>query len=75
MTYGLGTLYLTTISIRNQSVYVLPSDFASIGDTFRLAVGIIHQDNVVRDMRVVSEMLQPLPGNFILHIHICMYMQ
>ena len=62
LTYGLGTLYLTTVSSKNQSVYALPADFASISGDLRLAFGVIPHDNVVRDILVVSEILQPLPG-------------
>ena len=62
LTYGLGTLYLTTVSSRNQSVYVFPADFASIGDDSVLAFGVITHPDVVRDVTVVSEVLQPLPG-------------
>lgn len=62
LTYGLGTLYLTTESSKNQSVYVFPADFASISGDLRLAFGVIPHDNVVRDILVVSEILQPLPG-------------
>ena len=62
LTYGLGTLYLTTVSSRNQSVYVFPADFASIDKEFTLAFGVIPHRDVVRDVTIVSEMLQPLPG-------------
>ena len=62
LTYGLGTLYLTTVSSRNQSVYVFPADFASIDNDFVLAFGVIPHRDVVRDVTVVSDMLQPLPG-------------
>lgn len=63
LTYGFGTLFLTTtVSSKNQSVYVFPADFASISDEFTLAFGEIPHDNVVRDLLVVSEILQPLPG-------------
>ena len=67
LTYGLGTLYLTTISSSSQSVYVLPANFAGFGtivddESIELAFGVIPQDNVVRDICVVSEILQPLPG-------------
>ena len=67
LTYGLGTLYLTTISSSSQSIYVFPANFARVAgridDDLRIAFGVIPQENVVRDLRVVSEMLQPLPGN------------
>ena len=76
MAYGLGTLYLTTIASTSQSVYVFPSNFAniteSIGDGFKIAFGVIPQDHIVRDMCVVSRMLQPLPGDCI-HIYIRTY--
>ena len=62
LTYGLGTLYLTTVSSRNQSVHVFPADFASIDKKFILAFGVIPHRDVVRDVTVVSDMLQPLPG-------------
>ena len=62
LTYGLGTLYLTTESVKNQSVYAIPADFASISGDLRLAFGVIPHDNIVRDIFVVSEILQPLPG-------------
>ena len=67
LTYGLGTLYLTTISSTSQSVYVIPADFASFhsitGDRkLTPAFGIIPQTDVVRDICVVSDILQPLPG-------------
>jgi hypothetical protein len=62
LSYGLGALYLTTISSSSQSVYVLPADFAStISGNVEVAFGVIPQTDVVRDIRVVSEMLQPLP--------------
>ena len=67
LTYGLGTLYLTTISSSSQSVYVIPADFANFhlitGDhKLTPAFGIIAQTDVVRDICVVSDILQPLPG-------------
>ena len=64
LTYGLGTLYLTIVSSKNQSVYVFPADFASISGDLTLAFGVIPHDNVVRDILVVSEILQPLPGEY-----------
>ena len=66
LTYGLGTLYLTTISNSAQSVYVIPADFPSfasiISESVTLAFGVIPQADVVRDICVVSDTLQPLPG-------------
>ena len=46
----------------SQSVYVFPANFASISNDFRVAFGVIPQDDMVRDVVVVSELLQPLPG-------------
>jgi hypothetical protein len=69
LTYGLGTLYLTTISTSSQSIYVFPADFASftsiIGDSVKMAFGVIPQADVVRAVCVVSEILQPLPDGLV----------
>ena len=47
-------------------MYVFPADFASIDneidDEFILAFGVIPHRDVVRDVTVVSDMAQPLPG-------------
>lgn len=74
LTYGLGTLYLTTISSSSQPVYILPADFASLDlivddDSVKLAFGVIPQADVVRDICVVSELLQPLPGKYLCTCH------
>ena len=53
---------MTTVSGSSQSVYVFPANFASISNDFRVAFGVIPQDDMVRDVVVVSELLQPLPG-------------
>jgi hypothetical protein len=69
LTYGLGTLYLTTISTSSQSIYVFPADFASftsiVGDGVKMAFGVIPQADVVRAVCVVSEILQPLPDGLV----------
>ena len=63
LAYGLGTLYLTAVSSSNQSVYILPANLSAIGEGLSLTYGVMNfQPNVVRDIAVVSEALQPLPG-------------
>ena len=77
LTYGLGALYLTTISSSSQSIYVLPADFASfatiVSDSVKPAFGVIPQTDVVRDIRVMSQLLQPLPGESTLYSFLAKY--
>ena len=39
----------------------------------KIAFGVIPQDHIVRDMSVVSEMLQPLPGDWHPHKYQSIY--
>ena len=63
LAYGLGTLYLTAVFSSDQSVYIFPANLSAIGEGLTLTYGVMNfQPNVVRDIAVVSEALQPLPG-------------
>lgn len=63
LAYGLGTLYLTAVSSSNQSVYSFPANLSAISESLILSYGVMNfQPMVVRDIAVVSEVLQPLPG-------------
>lgn len=55
-------------------MYVFPADFASIDSKFTLAFGVIPQDDVVRDILIVSDVLQPLPGESVTALEFYKYM-
>ena len=71
LAYGLGTLYLTTVSINSQPVYAIPANLAAIGNGLTITYWVMNfEPNVVRDIAVVSKVLQPLPG-MLSHVHLC----
>ena len=56
---------------------MFPADFASIDDMFDdefvLAFGVIPHRDVVRDVTVVSDILQPLPGTQHYSLQFCIH--